>query len=361
MPSTLSSGPSASDTTNTTMVEYEVLYYQRKNKVHKSKGVSKFDGILSISVATGVIRLKASDFDDDDNDNHTHNDDDDSDSDSDDENTSKKKAFAKKMKKRQQKRPAQKKSSSNTNTAAVPYSGKDKALAQRCCGTRPLQEDDIIVLGGYEVQIVACCTANQTPTAILNKRPDASIGSTGLKLKSSTQLVRRKVIAKPLQSTSAKIGTKATAAGISTTTNHTRKPLVTSSSSLSNTTKPQPSLLHKRPAGPLKSRTSTLIKKRPSSLHSSLHPAKKTLTTKTASINNNAGTAATTMICPGINLPASIRTVLRPHQVHGVEFLWKALTTTTSSKTSNHSSKKGCILADEMVILPILVFRLFWT
>ena len=29
--------------------DYMVLYYKRKNKVHKSKGVSKMDGILSIS------------------------------------------------------------------------------------------------------------------------------------------------------------------------------------------------------------------------------------------------------------------------------------------------------------------------
>ena len=42
-------------------------------------------------------------------------------------------------------------------------------------------------------------------------------------------------------------------------------------------------------------------------------------------------------VLPDVPLPASIRTTLRPHQVDGVEFLWKAL-----------NRHKGAMLADEM-------------
>lgn len=46
---------------------------------------------------------------------------------------------------------------------------------------------------------------------------------------------------------------------------------------------------------------------------------------------------------PHIPLPGSIRSKLRPHQVTGVDFLWKALTTTQELQ-----KQKGAILADEM-------------
>jgi len=48
--------------------------------------------------------------------------------------------------------------------------------------------------------------------------------------------------------------------------------------------------------------------------------------------------AAASSVLAQITLPTSIRRVLRPHQVTGVDFLWKALT----------STHHGAILADEM-------------
>lgn len=55
--------------------------------------------------------------------------------------------------------------------------------------------------------------------------------------------------------------------------------------------------------------------------------------------NDTAITAAatTTTILPHIPLPASIRNVLLPHQITGVDFLYQKLT-----------QKGGCILGDEM-------------
>lgn len=48
-------------------------------------------------------------------------------------------------------------------------------------------------------------------------------------------------------------------------------------------------------------------------------------------------TSTATNVLPHIPLPASIRTVLRPHQIEGVDFIWRTL-----------CEKKGCILGDEM-------------
>ena len=333
----LSSAATGASSVPPKVFEYEVLYYQRSNKVHKSKGVSKFDGVLSITVATGAIRLKNSDFDDDDDESDDDNDDGD-----DNGRTSKKKSYAKKKKQQKQKQGSQK---------AVPYSGKDKALAQRCCGgggndnhLPSLQNDDTIVLGGFEVQIVSCLTTVQQPRAKVlpmgknrlaskytpsslttttttnnNKRPAVGLASV------NQAVVRRKMVAKPLHSDQRSVGllTSSTSASLP------RKPLQTSS----NTHSQQLA----RRTGPLQSRASTLLansqtkKKRPS-----LHTKSSTATT---TIPASASAAANT-ICPGIPLPASIRTVMRPHQVEGVEFLWQALTM---------GPRKGAILADEMV------------
>jgi hypothetical protein len=53
--------------------------------------------------------------------------------------------------------------------------------------------------------------------------------------------------------------------------------------------------------------------------------------------NSHSCISNDTKVLPHIPLPASIRTVLRPHQVEGVNFMWRTL-----------NEKKGCILGDEM-------------
>jgi hypothetical protein len=63
-----------------------------------------------------------------------------------------------------------------------------------------------------------------------------------------------------------------------------------------------------------------------------LQNSKKTITESTTAVASDDST-----IVPHIPLPGSIRTALKPHQVSGVDFLWRTLT-----------EKQGCILGDEM-------------
>ena len=62
-------------------------------------------------------------------------------------------------------------------------------------------------------------------------------------------------------------------------------------------------------------------------------------TTTTKPQTTSAVTTSTGGGClPHIPMPASIRQVLRPHQITGVEFLYRMVT----------GEKRGCILGDEM-------------
>ncbi|CAB9503848.1 DNA repair and recombination protein RAD54-like (Fragment) [Seminavis robusta] len=274
----------ANDAVATTALEYEVLYFARSKKVHKSKGVSKFDGVLSINVTTGSIRLKDSTADDED-----ESDEDDADDD-DNPKGRKKKSFSKKKKQRANK--------------AIPFSGNDKALAQRAQDS--LQDDDTIVLGGYEVQIVSRMSAASQPTkkpATLSfssrKRPAGlNSGKTG-----SVSILsnKRAFVAKPLKSVS--------------------KPSLQS--------RQQQPLAKRKPLLPLSQSTSLHPRR-------AVNPSRATtqVAKKPAANNGNA-----CQICPGIPLTGQIRNVLLPHQVVGVEFLWNALVV---------GPDKGAILADEM-------------
>jgi hypothetical protein len=47
----------SSDGSNNDTVRYQVLYYKSSRKVHKSRGVSKSDGTLTVSRSTGAVRL----------------------------------------------------------------------------------------------------------------------------------------------------------------------------------------------------------------------------------------------------------------------------------------------------------------
>jgi len=375
-------------------LEYEVLYYERKNKVHKSKGVSKFDGILTIVFATGSIRLRSSD----------HNDDDASSSSSEDDESHRggKKSFAKKKNKKKQ----------TQKSKAVPYCGTDKALVQRC----PFPDDEIIILGQYEVQIVSSLStkvrgggcghsssmamtmtknsatttkatvgrnplqsSSRTATTMLQKKRPNPAG--GLLHGGATTTVKRKMVSKPLQSLStgkrpvaihshddnnANLNASGVASVQSMPQDRARP-----SSNQHQQLQQQPLSLRKTAAAPLHSRRGPLQSRRSAGLSSttnskgnirqpllnssntmttttrpSLHPKpqglQKKATTSIASNNAASNNHNTNNFCPNISMPASIRSVLRPHQVQGVEFLWNALTV---------GSNRGAILADEMVIV----------
>eukprot|EP00985_Skeletonema_marinoi_P028467 scaffold24952_cov140-Skeletonema_marinoi.AAC.1 len=128
---------------------YTVLYYKRTNKVHKHRGTSRQDGILSIAppplCSVSLLDNDVADAGDDD---------DDSDDDIDDNGKNKyyrrhsknntKKRTTKKQKKNAPKKP---------KSGAVIYSGVNSELAKRAAD---IQEDDEIVLSGqWECLIIS--------------------------------------------------------------------------------------------------------------------------------------------------------------------------------------------------------------
>jgi hypothetical protein len=282
-----------------TMLEFEVLYFQRSNKVHKTKGVSKFDGILTINVATGAIQLKDSACAESDGESC----DDDDEDDCGGNKRKKKQSYAKKQKQRKK-------------TNSISYSGTDKSLAQRA--EQDLRDDETVMLGGFQVQIVSCRSSSgvklgQTKmiktivTQSLQSQRRPSMGLISRNQSSSNPMKQRVLVAKPLISAKAK-----PVAG---------KVAITSG---------QPPL-KREPLLPVK-----LQQLAP------LHPRPGHFESRSAGLSQqqSQSTATECTVCPEIPLTGQIRNALRPHQIEGVEFLWKALVT---------GLEKGAILADEMV------------
>ena len=324
-------------------VKYEVLYYERKNKVHKSKGVSKFDGILSIAVTSGYIRLQ---------DTAATADNDSSDDDSEEEDA---KLRGKAKEKQRRKHHQQQRKSK-----PVPYSGRDKALAQKCCD---LQDDETIVLGGYEVQIVSSMKAAKPKTAsgllahkrsvtnnntLIRKRPNSLLGNSNGSIGSNAPTGGLKRGGGPLLSTTRKVLPKPLVSSIKSNTTTTTTKNNKNALPLARTIPPNTTNNTNGNNNPLSNRmivAKPLVRRTVggTSLAMRKQPPKQPQNGNKE--NNSNGIAPTTTanninICPHIPMPASLRTVLRPHQVQGVEFLWNALT---------EGPQRGCILADEMV------------
>lgn len=145
------------------------MYYKRAlaGKVHRGKGVAKFDGVLTIIASAGVVSLRraaaiaASDDDDD-------SDDDDEEEEQANEdstrtsskgskwNSNKKRWKNATLNKQQQKKP---RSSSSSNSNLLLYSGVQRELA-----IKQLREDDVLVVAGFEVQVlgVRSCKNNNS-------------------------------------------------------------------------------------------------------------------------------------------------------------------------------------------------------
>jgi hypothetical protein len=321
-------------------MEFEVLYYKRTNKVHKTKGVAKSDGVLTVlqhPKLNTVTLYDAAAFDvaaDEAPDDGSSDDDSEEDT--------------KKGKKKWQKSRKQNKSSSS----GVVFSGVQAEIAKRA---PTFQEDDIVTLGGYEVQILgtriskgAASKPEAVPKALnaLHK-PKNLFVARGLGRGSLGHPPRKTV---PLQSKRPPIGAKKLPTPI--LPSHTSQSLGTNTPD-DEPTPPVPlppkAVLQRRPLqsksilaskntigkkiGAKSTKMTTLAKKRPvTSQVDTLSP----LPPKPA---KSPKLASTPTILPDIPLPAAIRQVLRPHQVSGVDFLWKALTS---------SSIQGAILADEM-------------
>lgn len=324
----MSSRQSSSTSASTGVKEfvYEVLYYERKNKVHKSKGISKFDGTLFISLPAGSIRLKDASAEEEEDGDGANSDD--------DSQTLRGKAKQKQWRK-SRKQPCK----------PIPYSGTDKVLALRCCdGERDLQDGDVIALGSYEVQIVSCLSNQKFMTKPASRLvvPRSTNGSLLRKranpLSSSNGHLSRSVVSKPLQSSKPKM-----------VSNNICQSLTNTETKISTRPVPHPLQQKKRPllhspktTAPFIRRSVPLLSRSKEGSSQEKRARKAPRLSLVAKSNKENDDSASSKLCPSIPMPASLRTALRPHQIEGVEFLWEALT---------KGDKKGAILADEMVSL----------
>ena len=319
---TMSEDKTTSTTTAASNTIYDVLYYKRAagGKVHRGKNVSKMDGILNVAHSSSSnnsawVTLTPAAMD---------NPSDDSDSEQDRDNEEVSKLSWNERRKRQRK---------SDNHAL--YSGRmtlDSSFANS------LEEDTVLDLGGFQVQVVSRRRQNSTSH-------------------SDNSTIQRPSQAPPFRKPAGAVRTLLKSK--STVGSNILRPTLPAKSivpGVTNRPAPQP-----KPT-PI-TRTNLFSKKRPLVLSKQNHSAGATsktissnqqsrrplhavrvvgqLHSSSSNNNNNAITvtaaAPATTILPHIPLPASIRNVLRPHQITGVDFLHRTLT-----------EQGGCILGDEM-------------
>eukprot|EP00977_Amphora_coffeiformis_P007695 scaffold1690_cov182-Amphora_coffeaeformis.AAC.52 len=329
---------SSDDNNTATMVEYDALFYKRSthSKVHKSKGVSKLDGILTIHLQQQTVSLRccceeeeADDDDDDDDDDDESNEDDDD----------KKMTWKERRKKTSQAGPR-----------GVVYTGK----LQGDLMVSDIKQDTTIILGTFDVEVGSRrrSQAASDPkgrslaakkTALVSVKPKTTTGLSSIKSRGGILPTKRKPIAQP------------------TTTFKRPPPQLTSL----KRPPPQPRKVTPHPESPTTTQTKFPTKVRGKQvLHRTtdnivVAANKTTIQQPHAAVAkvhhqqsrwtqpSSAAAAAHTTVLPHIPLPVSLRQVLRPHQVEGVDFLWKAFMTNTTTDGSNNNHG-GAILADEM-------------
>jgi hypothetical protein len=332
---------SSSDVTESThlVVEYDVMYYKRAfaTKIHRDKGSAKFDGVLVVDSATAMVTLRPS-------------------CDGKDEDTSEDEEEAEVSKLSWNKRRAikqKKNEKTNTHSCKALYSGVQRDIAKLL-----LREDDVIVIGGYEVQIMGLRNNNNHTGAVISQpsKPLTTINKVQPLIGAKRQLVGStgRKVSVPLQSRRATISTTMASVSSNSVTAAVKPTMISATANVrqpqrkqppaqpqriplqsklpqpASTTKAQPQqpiLPRKRPL--LSSKSTTATKQRRSVPPQPLTAVTTTTTPSTAS--------TTSSVLAHIPLPASIRNVLRPHQVQGVDYIWTTL-----------AAKKGCILGDEM-------------
>lgn len=273
---------------NENQCTYSVVYYARKNKVHKSKGVSKFDGMLTVRFPPlSTVSLKNTEESEDDSEDEDAN------------------ASSKKRRKVQ----------SISCAKGVVFSAAQRDIAKSAM-EGSLKEDDIIVVGGYEVQIISCLSslaalakegAPTTKGSVLGVTRPAklSVSKSSLPLSNVTKITR-KPPAQPQKVIKTQQHTMGMVKQSTTLQNGMRRPLLSTTNSQ---VVPKKTIPIKRPVP-------STMKQPPSAAKSAIPDAS---------------------VLPHIPLPSSIRRALKEHQIIAVDFLWKALT-----------SLRGSILADEM-------------
>jgi hypothetical protein len=189
----------------------------------------------------------------------------------------------------------------------------------------PLNEGDVLVLDRFEVQLLAglrCDLKNDTDNAISTiKQYQPPVGLSKTKVGASIPV--RRIVSVPLQSKSAighdsyRHNVESNYAASTKRPPLIRLPLRALNAKVPIRTKPNPVPI------------SNGVKLQPNAL------TKKSVTAEQLDLRCFPQAGPT--VLPHIPLPASIRTVLKPHQIQGVDFLWRTL-----------AEKKGCILGDEM-------------
>lgn len=303
---------------STTEVQYAVLYYKRKAKVHKSKGVSKIDGTLSITPPPeSKVVLK--------------------------------------------------------NEEKVVYRAVQSDIAKRA---QNLEEEEVLVLGGYEVEVFEKLNNgnnnnnNDKSTASTDVKVPSNGKNTGKSLLFSRQTKLLTTTRRPLHpKANPLLPKKANTATIGSKRFHPNgRPIVhvpqpvkasndledeSSSESEDKTLAKENSFCRttsvaKRPLLSSKAPGLQKFRKLGNVLHRRLPP-------KVSSTPNPA--ASSTLLFPDtvetLDLPHSIKSVLKPHQISGVSFLWNCLTghgkaTEASPHVTEDHRYKGAILADEM-------------
>lgn len=376
---------------------YTVLYYKRKNKVHKSKGVSKLDGTLAIVVGGGGSEI----------------------------NTTKSSPVTTVILK-------------SCDTDEIVYRGGfrfgDNAESNTNTNTNTnrknvFEVDAIIPVGGYEVEILSSFEDNNNGSGsssndrISTNNDKVNIGTSGA-LNSSSRNINKSVKNNRLKPSNSLLSNKTNKkrtllGGRNSIANLSCKTATMSSGGLGIKRSRQKLSLNKRkpPVQPLSDRKKgppssfmlmeekdaddgnndiennkqtasnnafVQLNRRRKATH--LPAFKKPTSTKNLSgrkINSSVSlpknklmdgkskilnTSSKNFLPGAIGnpvVPASIRTVLRPHQIDGVVFIWNCLTGNgdvsiysphihnrpdTSDRTvpPKNSSPKGCILCDEM-------------
>ena len=241
-------------------MEYEVLYYNRTKKIHKAKGVSKSDGFLRISRDDGMVVLRSASID---NGGSTS-----SDEESDHGRNSKRK----------------RKRSHKTDNDIL-FSGRIMSLAKET-----LMEEQTVVVGGYEVQIVTVVGKDVAIKPITTKNEGSGTSSN-------------------IPRSSARVGGLKS---VRMTPKH--------DGALLPAHKPVPPRFVNRNKKLESSSQRRVLSRTNSNLPtSSVHR----ISPKQPSLVPVPSTKPT--VLPHIPLPASIRATLRPHQIDGVDFMWNSL------------------------------------
>ena len=338
-----------------------VLYYKRSNKIHKT---GKEDGCLDL-YENGRAVLRS-----DDGDTNDTNDDEDS-----EEEYVSKKAKWNAIRKNISNNTTS--SSSNNSSKGVIYTGVHRDIVKR---SSDLSEDDVLLLGPWECQIVSVdeekksmsmiksvvraplglCTNNVKLNGMAQKKKvglgaggvKRSVGMAGAGGPSKLSLGVKRIKECTSTAAAASISSKTASSIKKNDGNHGLSADTDDSSDNEEEIKP-PTLVKR---GPLKSLKSTLplttgMKKVNNSLTRTNTNHRASLNgTSSNSINNNF-----LSIDSDIHLPPSIQRVLRPHQREGISFLWKCVTGSQEGiqrmyrrEHGDGEVPRGAVLADEM-------------